>query len=205
MSDFKKHLIQLMEEVDIDYQAPQIDANSGNGITKFAPTPASKVLKNYQVDGDFLRKAISYGGVDDNAVNQIMGGIDTQQCDGPLCGSHFDSILGGFGVGSPETNIDPMSADEPVDTGIDASASNATNTVDMSVPSTMGEPENIPVDASAQNGFAADNVDSVSPFGDVTGDVANTETDSDDLNTDDLNIDNDEEGQEIDTHIGLEK
>lgn len=97
MSDLKKHFIQLMEDVDMGYQAP-FDANSGQGITKFAPTPANKVLKSYSVDGDFLRKAIGYGGVPTQAVDQIMSALDGQQADGPLGGSHFDTVMSGFGV-----------------------------------------------------------------------------------------------------------
>jgi hypothetical protein len=94
----KKAFIKLMEDVDMNYESP-FDPNSGNGITKFAPTPAAKVLKSYQVDGDFLRKAIGHGGVNQQAVDQIMGGIDSQQVDGPLGGNHFDTVLGAFGVG----------------------------------------------------------------------------------------------------------
>lgn len=93
----KKHFIKLMEDVDMGYQAP-FDANSGQGITKFAPTPANKVLKSYNVDGDFLRKAIGHGGVPQQAVDQIMTAIDGQQADGPLGGGHFDTIIGSFGV-----------------------------------------------------------------------------------------------------------
>jgi hypothetical protein len=93
----KKHFIKLMEDVDMGYQAP-FDANSGQGITKFAPTPANKVLKSYNVDGDFLRKAIGHGGVPQQAVDQIMTAIDGQQADGPLGGGHFDTIMGGFGI-----------------------------------------------------------------------------------------------------------
>ena len=97
MSDLKKSFIKLMEDVSMDYQAP-FDANSGQGITKFAPTPAAKVLKSYQVDGDFLRKAIGYGGVPQQAVDQIMGGIDQHPADGPLGGTVFDTVMGAFGV-----------------------------------------------------------------------------------------------------------
>jgi hypothetical protein len=110
MSDLKKHFISLFENVDQNYQSP-FDANSGQGITKFAPTPAEKVIgKSYNVDGDFLRKAIGYGGVAQQAVDQIMGGIDGQQCDGPLCGNHFDTIIGGF-TGAP----DAPTTDAPID------------------------------------------------------------------------------------------
>lgn len=100
MTELKKHLIKLMEDVEPGYQAP-FEPNSGQGITKFAPTPASKVLKSYQVDGDFLRKAIGFGGVAPELVDQIMGGLDGQQCDGPFCGSHFDTVAGGLGGMAP--------------------------------------------------------------------------------------------------------
>ena len=115
----KKHFIKLMEDVDMGFQS-DFDPNSGNGITKFAPTPATKVLKSYQVDGDFLRKAIGYGGVAQQAVDQIMGAIDGQQTDGgPLGGGHFDSVLGGFGVGAdvgadPNAQVPPLAGGDVV-------------------------------------------------------------------------------------------
>jgi hypothetical protein len=99
MDKLKAHFIKLMEEVDPNYQPPV--PNSGNGITKFAPTPANQVItppKSYNVDGDFLRKAISFGGLNGQAIDQLMGALDGHPEDGVLSGSHFDTLVGGFGV-----------------------------------------------------------------------------------------------------------
>jgi hypothetical protein len=130
MSDYKKHLLKLMEEVDMNYQPPveapgeSPEPNSGNGLTKFAPSPASKVLKSYNVDGDFLRKAIGYGGVPQQAVDQIMGGVDGHGGD-VLGGGVFDTIISAFtqpGMPGnqptpPATAVAPVPpTDMPVDT-----------------------------------------------------------------------------------------
>jgi hypothetical protein len=121
MSDYKKHLLKLMEEVDMNYQAP-VEPNSGNGLTKFAPTPASKVLKNYTVDGDFLRKAIGYGGVPQQAVDQIMGAIDGHGGD-MLGGSVFDTVINTFTQpampSEPSAPATPVGDVPPVDTPVD--------------------------------------------------------------------------------------
>jgi hypothetical protein len=99
MSDLRKHFRKLMEDVDMNYQPP-VHPNSGGGLTKFSPTPASKVLKNYSVDHDFLHKALSYGNPNMQAVDQIMGAIGGTATNGVLGGQHFDDIIGSFN--SPE-------------------------------------------------------------------------------------------------------
>ncbi len=164
-----------MEDVDMNYQAP-FDANSGNGITKFAPTPATKVLKSYNVDGDFLRKAIAHGGVPSQAVDQIMGGIDSQQVDGPLSGSHFDTVMSGFGVQPPIENgsvtppvgggagmepgavLPPVGAEAPVDVAVDIDpVASDISAGQPSVPGVPTEPipapEETPIDAGSGVGI----------------------------------------------------
>lgn len=110
MADLRKHFRKLMEDVDPGYQAP-VDPNSGNGLTKFSPTPASKVLKSYNVDHDFLQRALSYGGAEPNAVDQILQAIGDHagQGGGSLNGPAFDAIVGSFGGAAvPGTSSSPI-------------------------------------------------------------------------------------------------
>lgn len=144
----KKHFIKLMEDVDMGYQAP-FDANSGQGITKFAPTPANKVLKSYNVDGDFLRKAIGHGGVPQQAVDQIMTAIDGQQADGPLGGSHFDTIMGGFGIPLAGAAIAGGAAVPPVGSGGDGMEAGAVPAGDVGATDTVADIDTIASDMSA--------------------------------------------------------
>lgn len=112
MSEVRKHFRKLMEDVSPDYQPP-VDPNSGNGLTKFAPTPASKVLKNYTVDHDFLHRALSFGGVEPNAVDQVMQAISnhTGNFDGPA----FDGIVASFGGAAvPGTTTSPIAGPSAV-------------------------------------------------------------------------------------------
>jgi hypothetical protein len=153
----KKHFIKLMEDVDMGFQS-SFDPNSGNGITKFAPTPATKVLKSYQVDGDFLRKAIGYGGVAQQAVDQIMGAIDGQQTDGgPLGGGHFDSVLSGFGVGA-DVGADPNAQVPPIAGGdvVPPMGSGAGMSPDSMPPMDGGGPVDAGAEAGAIDPVASD-------------------------------------------------
>lgn len=199
MSELKKRFIKLMEDVDMGYQAP-FDANSGNGITKFAPTPANKVLKNYNVDGDFLRKAIGYGGVASQAVDQIMTSIDSQPQTGVLGGGHFDTVIGGFDApanGGSGNAIAGGAAVSPIGSGGDGMEAGAVpptdnsgpadNTIDIEPVSTdisagqtsLAPPEETPIDAGTGSAIGAiggvgtgNSVGGeVPPMDDVQGDV----------------------------------
>jgi hypothetical protein len=116
MADLRKHFRKLMEEVDMNYQAP-VDPNSGSGLTKFAPTPASKVLKSYNVDHDFLHRALSFGGAEPNAVDQVLQAIGDHAAQGgeAMSGPAFDAIVGSFGgAAAPGASTSPLAGDSAV-------------------------------------------------------------------------------------------
>lgn len=139
---FKKNFIKLMENVDINYQ-PEVKPNNGSGLTKFAPTPANKVLRNYNVNSDFLRKAIGYGGVNNQAVDQIMGAIDTQT-EPTLDGGVFDNVIGSFSVDTVN--------DEPVNVVSNADVAASSVDAGLSTPEDFQEPISTePIDAPVES------------------------------------------------------
>ena len=90
----RNRFLELMENVDPNYQAP-IDPNSGSGLTKFAPSPASTVLKSYNVDDGFLRNAMTWAGGQPQAIDQVLGALGNAG-NGVLGGQHFDNVIATF-------------------------------------------------------------------------------------------------------------
>jgi hypothetical protein len=100
----RKHFIKLMEEVDPNYQPPTVEPNAGQGLTKFSPTPASKVLKNFTVDDGFLRNAMAWAGGQPQAIDQVIGALGNAG-NGVLGGQHFDNIVATFTAPAGATGV----------------------------------------------------------------------------------------------------
>jgi hypothetical protein len=111
--DLRKHFRTLMEEVDLNYQ-PQPE------ITKFAPVPASQVLKELTVDAEFIRQALLWAGGEPNAVEQLVTQAVERGKSGPLTAGSFQDLVGaaqGMGQGAP---VGPNGAlTPPVDAQVD--------------------------------------------------------------------------------------